>query len=155
MLKKFWLPFLALIMFAGSVFAAVDVNNADQAALDSVAGVGPATSKAILAEREKNGNFKDWADLERRVKGVGARNAVKLSAAGLTVNGKAYEGPTPGGSKAGKPDAKAAAKSVEKGADKGAEKGMEKGTERGMEKGTERGMEKGAEKGVEKAPASK
>jgi competence protein ComEA len=147
MLKKFWLPVLALLMFAGSVFAAVDVNNADQAALDSIAGVGPATSKAILAEREKNGNFKDWADLERRVKGVGARNAVKLSAAGLTVNGKAYEGSISGASKAGKQDAKAVAKPVEKGADKGAEKGMEKGTERGMEKG--------AEKGVEKAPAGK
>ncbi len=143
MLKKFCLPVLALLMFAGSVFAAVDVNNADQAALDSVAGVGPATSKAILAEREKNGNFKDWADLERRVKGVGARNAVKLSAAGLTVNGKAYEGPASGSSKAGKQDAKAAAKTAEKGAEKG------------TEKGTERGMEKGAEKGVEKAPAGK
>ena len=107
MLKKFWLPVFALLMFAGSVFAAVDVNNADQAALDSVAGVGPATSKAILAEREKNGNFKDWADLERRVKGVGSRNAVKLSAAGLTVNGKSYEGSATGASKAGKHDAKA------------------------------------------------
>lgn len=134
MLKKFWLPVLALLMFAGSVFAAVDVNNADQAALDSVAGVGPATSKAILAEREKNGNFKDWADLERRVKGVGARNAVKLSAAGLTVDGKAYEGPASGGSKAGKHDAKAAAKAAEKGADKGAEKAMEKGGEKGADR---------------------
>jgi competence protein ComEA len=134
MLKKIWLPFLALLMFAGSVFAAVDVNTADQAALDSITGVGPATSKAILTEREKNGNFKDWADLERRVKGVGARNAVKLSAAGLTVNGKSYEGSASAGSKAGKPDAKAAAKAGEKGADKGAEKGMEKSGEKGAEK---------------------
>ncbi|NDC07930.1 MAG: hypothetical protein EBZ75_01100 [Oxalobacteraceae bacterium] len=139
MLKKFWLPVFALLMFAGSVFAAVDVNNADQAALDSVAGVGPATSKAILAEREKNGNFKDWADLERRVKGVGSRNAVKLSAAGLTVNGKSYEGSATGASKAGKHDAKATAKAAEKGADKG----------------TEKGMEKDAAKGAEKAPAGK
>jgi competence protein ComEA len=130
-------------MFAGSVFAAADVNTADQAALDSITGVGPATSKAILAEREKNGNFKDWADLERRVKGVGARNAVKLSAAGLTVNGKSYEGPASGGSKSGKREDKAAVKAGEKGADKGAEKGMEKGAD------------KGAEKGAEKAPASK
>ena len=134
MLKKFWLPVFALLMFAGSVFAAVDVNNADQAALDSVAGVGPATSKAILAEREKNGNFKDWADLERRVKGVGSRNAVKLSAAGLTVNGKSYEGSATGASKAGKHDAKATAKAADKGADKGTEKGMEKGAEKGAEK---------------------
>jgi competence protein ComEA len=134
MLKKIWLPFLALLMFAGSVFAAVDVNTADQAALDSIAGVGPATSKAILTEREKNGNFKDWADLERRVKGVGERNAVKLSAAGLTVNGKSYEGSASGSNKAGKPDAKATAKAGEKGTDKGTEKGMEKSGEKGAEK---------------------
>ncbi len=134
MLKKFWVPAFALLMFAGSVFAAADVNTADQAALDSIAGVGPATSKAILAEREKNGNFKDWADLERRVKGVGARNAVKLSAAGLTVNGKSYEGPAPGASKPVKQSDKAAMKAGEKGADKGAEKAVEKGAEKGADK---------------------
>ena len=129
MLKKFWLPTLALLMFAGSVFAAVDVNSADQAALDSITGVGPATSKAILAEREKNGNFKDWADLERRVKGVGSRNAVKLSAAGLTVNGKSYEGAT-AGAKAGKSGDKGAAKSVDKADDKSADKAADKATEK-------------------------
>ncbi|MEY3978888.1 MAG: hypothetical protein RLZZ375_317 [Pseudomonadota bacterium] len=129
MLKKFWLPTLALLMFAGSVFAAVDVNSADQAALDSITGVGPATSKAILAEREKNGNFKDWADLERRVKGVGSRNAVKLSAAGLTVNGKSYEGATTG-AKAGKSGDKGAAKSVDKADDKAADKAADKATEK-------------------------
>ncbi|MEY4369684.1 MAG: hypothetical protein RL564_1634 [Pseudomonadota bacterium] len=129
MLKKFWLPTLALLMFAGSVFAAIDVNSADQAALDSITGVGPATSKAILAEREKNGNFKDWADLERRVKGVGSRNAVKLSAAGLTVNGKSYEGAT-AGAKAGKSGDKGAAKSVDKADDKAADKAADKATEK-------------------------
>jgi competence protein ComEA len=129
MLKKFWLPTLALLMFAGSVFAAVDVNSADQAALDSITGVGPATSKAILAEREKNGNFKDWADLECRVKGVGSRNAVKLSAAGLTVNGKSYEGATTG-AKAGKSGDKGAAKSVDKADDKAADKAADKATEK-------------------------
>ena len=126
MLKKFWLPTLALLMFAGSVFAAVDVNSADQAALDSITGVGPATSKAILAEREKNGNFKDWADLERRVKGVGSRNAVKLSAAGLTVNGKSYEGAAGTGK---------ASKSAEKSADKAAEKGGDKSMDKASDKG--------------------
>ncbi|MFM7670308.1 MAG: ComEA family DNA-binding protein, partial [Betaproteobacteria bacterium] len=129
MLKKFWLPTLALLMFAGSVFAAVDVNSADQAALDSITGVGPATSKAILAEREKNGNFKDWADLERRVKGVGSRNAVKLSAAGLTVNGKSYEGAS-AAAKAGKSGDKGTAKSADKAEDKAADKATDKATEK-------------------------
>ncbi|MBM3364791.1 MAG: DNA uptake protein [Betaproteobacteria bacterium] len=129
MLKKFWLPTLALLMFAGSVFAAVDVNSADQAALDSITGVGPATSKAILAEREKDGNFKDWADLERRVKGVGSRNAVKLSAAGLTVNGKSYEGAS-AAAKAGKSGDKGTVKSADKAEDKAADKATDKATEK-------------------------
>lgn len=111
MLKKFLLPVGLSMMIAVSAFAAVDVNSADQAALDGIAGIGPATSKAILAEREKHGNFKDWADLERRVKGIGARNAVKLSAAGLTVGGKPYtEGTPERAPKPAKPDSKPAEK---------------------------------------------
>ncbi len=91
MLKKILMPVCLSMMLIAPTFAAVDVNSADQAALDGIAGVGPATSKAIIAERDKNGKFKDWADLERRVKGIGERNAVKLSAAGMTVGGKPYE----------------------------------------------------------------
>ena len=111
MLKKFLLATSFSMAMAGSAMAAVDVNSADQAALDGIAGVGPATSKAILAEREKHGNFKDWADLERRVKGIGARNAVKLSAAGLTVAGKPYD--AAGSAQTAKPPA-AESKRVEK-----------------------------------------
>ncbi len=113
MLRKFLLPAVACLsmMIAGPTFAAVDVNSANQVALDGVAGVGPATSKAILAEREKNGSFKDWADLERRVTGIGPRNAVKLSAAGLTVAGKPYVAAAPApGVKAMKVDGKPADK---------------------------------------------
>ena len=80
--------FIATIGFA---FAQVDVNKADQAALDGIKGIGPKTSKSILDERKKGGDFKDWADLERRVKGVGDKNSVKLSQAGLTVNGQARQ----------------------------------------------------------------
>jgi competence protein ComEA len=72
----------------GFAFAQVDVNKADQAALDGVKGIGPKTSKAILDERKKGGEFKDWADFEKRVKGVGGKSADKLSESGLTVNGQ-------------------------------------------------------------------
>jgi len=75
----------------GIAFAQVDVNKADAAALDSVKGIGPAKSKAILEERSK-GEFKDWPDLEKRVKGIGEKNAIKLSEAGLQVNGRSREG---------------------------------------------------------------
>ncbi len=115
MLKTILLPVMLWLTLAGPALAAVDVNKADQAALDGIAGVGPATSKAIIAERDKNGSFKDWADLEHRVKGVGARNAVKLSAAGLTVNGKPYEaGASASAGKMTKVDSKPADKGTDK-----------------------------------------
>ena len=88
MLKKMLLSVVALVASTGLAFAQVDVNKADQAALDSVKGIGPKVSKTILDERKKGGDFKDWADFEMRVKGVGEKSAVRLSNAGLTVNGQ-------------------------------------------------------------------
>ncbi|SFU67828.1 ComEA family DNA-binding protein [Pseudoduganella namucuonensis] len=91
MMKKLLLAVAALVATMGFAFAQVDVNKADAAALDAVKGIGPAKSKAILDERAK-GEFKDWADFEARVKGVGEKNAMKLSEAGLMVNGKSRDG---------------------------------------------------------------
>ncbi|WP_137175854.1 helix-hairpin-helix domain-containing protein [Massilia sp. HP4] len=91
MIKKLMLAFAALAMSSGIAFAQVDVNKADAAALDGVKGVGPSMSKAILDERTK-GAFKDWADLQGRIKGLGDKKAAKLSEAGLVVNGKGKEG---------------------------------------------------------------
>ncbi|MCU6432684.1 helix-hairpin-helix domain-containing protein [Undibacterium sp. Jales W-56] len=92
MFKKFLLAIAAMIVTMGFAFADVDVNKGDQAALDGIKGIGPVKSKAIIEERTKGGNFKDWADFEKRVKGIGEKSAVKLSAAGLTVNGQAKAG---------------------------------------------------------------
>ncbi len=72
-------------------FAAVDVNKATAAELDSVKGIGPAISKKIVDERAK-GQFKDWNDMVTRVNGIGEGNAKKLSEGGLTVGGKAFAG---------------------------------------------------------------
>lgn len=88
MLKKLFQCTAMLMVTMSMAFAQVDVNKADKAALDSVKGVGPATSKRILDERTKGGNFKDWPDFEKRVKGIAGKSAVKLSAAGLQVNGQ-------------------------------------------------------------------
>jgi len=92
MLKKLLLAVATLIATMSFAFAQVDVNKADAAALDGIKGIGPAKTKAILDERSKGGDFKDWADLEKRVKGIGEKNAVKLSEAGLQVNGKSKDG---------------------------------------------------------------
>ena len=92
MIKKLMLAIATMIAAMGFAFAQVDVNKADAAALDAVKGVGPKMSKAIVDERTKGGEFKDWADFQKRVKGVGEKNAVKLSQAGLQVAGKSKEG---------------------------------------------------------------
>ncbi|MDB5874012.1 MAG: hypothetical protein JWQ07_3454 [Ramlibacter sp.] len=89
MLKKI-LAILAML-YAVASFAAVDVNKATAAELDSIKGIGPAISGKILDERKK-GTFKDWQDFIDRVKGVGENNAAKFSTEGLTVNGSAFKG---------------------------------------------------------------
>jgi competence protein ComEA len=91
MIKKLFLAIAALAATMSMAFAQVDVNKADAAALDSVKGVGPSMSKTIMDERAK-GEFKDWADFQKRVKGVGDKSAAKLSKAGLQVNGKSKDG---------------------------------------------------------------
>lgn len=79
-----------LALFTAISFAAVDVNKATVADLDSIKGIGPATSTKMLDER-KASPFKDWADLIQRVPGIGDKRAAKLSNQGLTVNGAAFE----------------------------------------------------------------
>lgn len=88
MIRKLLLALATLIVTMGFAFAQVDVNKADQAALDGIKGIGPAKSKAIIDERKRGGNFKDWDDFEKRVKGIGDKNSSTLSQAGLTVNGQ-------------------------------------------------------------------
>ncbi len=79
----------ALALLSAAAFAAVDVNKASQAELEAIKGIGPSMSSRILDAR-KTGAFKDWADMQSRVKGVRNGNASKFSADGLTVNGASY-----------------------------------------------------------------
>lgn len=89
MLKKVTTALLALC--AAAAFAAVDVNDASVADLDSIKGIGPGTSAKIVEQR-KTGKFKDWNDLIQRVSGIGDKRAAKLSAEGLTVAGNPFKG---------------------------------------------------------------
>ena len=95
MLKKFLLVIAGCIASIGFAFAQVDVNKADQAALDGIKGIGPKMSQRVLDERKKGGDFKDWNDLQSRVKGIKEKSATRLSNAGLTVNGQSKNGVTP------------------------------------------------------------
>lgn len=100
--------FIALIIaaFAFAAQAAVDVNKASQAELETVKGIGPGLSGKIL-EARKSGAFKDWNDLVERVGGVGPGNAARFSQAGLTVNATSYSAP-PAAAAADKPARKPA-----------------------------------------------
>lgn len=88
MFKKFLTGLLSLL--AAASFAAVDINTATVADLDSIKGIGPNTSAKILKER-KAAPFKNWSDLIQRVPGIGDKRAAKLSTEGLTVNGEAFK----------------------------------------------------------------
>lgn len=79
---------LACCTFAAQ--AAADANQASQAELEAVKGIGPTMATRILDERKK-GSFKNWGDLMARVKGIGEPTASKLSGNGLTVGGQAFK----------------------------------------------------------------
>lgn len=67
-----------------------------RAELESLDGIiGPALAARLLAARTQ-APFKDWADLKRRVRGIGTAQARKLSAQGLRVPGLPYEEQAPG-----------------------------------------------------------
>ncbi|MCA8152282.1 helix-hairpin-helix domain-containing protein [Burkholderia contaminans] len=103
MLKKLLMLFVALsLSLAAGLAAAVEVNSADQAALESVKGLGPVKSKAIIDERTKNGPFKDADDLANRVKGLGTKSVGHLEENGLTIGGSSTP---PKGVKLSKPAA--------------------------------------------------
>ncbi len=85
---------LAMVLGCVGQAFATNVNHASEADLDSLKGVGPATTHRILVERQ-NMPFADWADLMARVKGLRPATARKLSEQGLTVNGVPFEGVTP------------------------------------------------------------
>ncbi len=109
----------SLFLLSTYAVAQVEVNSADQTALESVRGLGPSKAKAILAERKKNGPFKDANDLHTRVKGIGEKTVERMMQNGLTINNKGVAG-----SKTEKPakDKPAKEKSVKEPSSKSKEK---------------------------------
>ena len=76
--------FSLAMLGATPAYAQIDVNSADEATLTTVKGIGPATAKRILEERDRSGACKDAADLADRVAGVGPKSVANLQEAGLT-----------------------------------------------------------------------
>jgi competence protein ComEA len=80
---------IATFLWASASFAVTEVNQASEAELDGLKGIGPSLSGKIMAARQQ-GPFTSWPDLMRRVKGISDKSAARLSAAGLSVNGSGY-----------------------------------------------------------------
>lgn len=55
----------------------IDINTADEKALDSLPGVGPAMAKRIIEYRQTNGAFQTIEDL-KKIKGIGEAKFAKM-----------------------------------------------------------------------------
>lgn len=97
------LPCLLLLTCLGAAGAGepppLELNTATQAQLERLKGLGVSLSERLLAARAQ-GSFADWPDLQRRVPGLGAKLARRLSDQGLTVNGASLDGGTAAEAKA-------------------------------------------------------
>jgi competence protein ComEA len=84
-MMKLFLLLITLFAFTGAAFAAVNINTASQAELESLQGIGPAKAKAIIEYRKKKGSFKSVDDLQG-VSGIGPATVQKLRK-DITVGG--------------------------------------------------------------------
>lgn len=88
-MKRVRLLVVPLLLAVASIAAALEVNTASQAELESLKGVGTVLSAKLIKARSVQA-FTDWSDLMKRVPGVRAATAARLSAGGLTVAGAPY-----------------------------------------------------------------
>lgn len=89
MQRRAWLLLVGLPLIALAA-TPLELNQATQAQLESLAGVGPDLAERLLKARADK-PFENWGDLRRRVTGVGAKLARKLSDQGLRVRGQPFE----------------------------------------------------------------
>ncbi len=78
----------ALVCAQLSVFA-LEINQANEAELDSIKGMGPAMTRKVLNARAEK-PFINWKDLMSRVTGMGKNKAQHFSDQGVLVNGLAF-----------------------------------------------------------------
>ena len=90
-MKHLFIALLALLL-TSPVWAAININTATEAELQTLSGIGPSKAKAIVEYRKQNGNFKTTADI-KNVKGIGDGVFNKISAE-INVSGPNSK-PTP------------------------------------------------------------
>lgn len=89
-MKKFIIALMCgAFFYAGSAFAAVNVNTADASQLGQLTGIGTVKAQAIIKDRQKNGDYKQLEQLTR-VDGIGEKTVAGLRSE-ATVSAKADE----------------------------------------------------------------
>ncbi len=106
-MKKLFSMLVLWFLAMQCAFAVVNINTATEAELDQLPGIGLVKAKAIIAERNKSGDFKSIDDI-KRVKGIGDATFDKLKTE-ITVGGANSAPAAPAGKHAAKPAAAAAA----------------------------------------------
>lgn len=85
-MKKLLLVCLIACLSIPAVYAAVDINTASQAELESLNGIGPSKAQAIIEYRKKTGGFKSVDELDQ-VPGIGPATMSNLRK-DIVVTGK-------------------------------------------------------------------
>lgn len=82
-MKKIFILIVSMLLTINCAFAAVNINTATQAELETLQGIGPAKAKAIIAYREKIGSFTSIEELVA-VDGIG-QGTMKQIGGNITV----------------------------------------------------------------------
>jgi competence protein ComEA len=91
-MKKLLTVLIAFFAFSGIATAAVNLNSASKAELETVKGIGPQKADAILEYRKKNGPYKRVDDL-KNVSGFGDKSVENMRSE-LTVDAAAPASPS-------------------------------------------------------------
>jgi competence protein ComEA len=86
-LLKHWL--VGALACACLSVLALEINQANEAELDSIKGMGPAMTRKVLVARADK-PFMNWKDLMSRVTGIGKTKAQQFSEQGVLVNGQSF-----------------------------------------------------------------
>ena len=76
-MKKLLLTLWMVLFFSATALAAVNINTANQAELETLTGIGAAKAKAIIEYRKVHGNFKTLEELTN-IKGIGDKVLEKI-----------------------------------------------------------------------------
>lgn len=85
-MKKTIASLILALSLSFSAFAAVNINTASKAELETLHGIGENKATAIIKYRKENGNFKSVNDLTN-IKGIGPKIVEKIGK-DATVSGK-------------------------------------------------------------------